>query len=195
MVTIVRPPQRRHHSSSPPMLIGLFLALALGVILWMVFRSPSSPTMANTASNATNSSTASTNASTANANVDIELTTFRNTEFGFSLQYPATWEQTTNENGTGENRIVNFLFQNASTGVTLIVLPASMEGIVRESVSVVSETTVTINGIAATRISARTAKDGSPMGLLFFQKDAMLYDLNGPLDLVDDIGSTFHFIN
>lgn len=188
---ITRPTRR-----SPYLLILIVVAIVGGVVA-LAYNRQSSIIPSNTNSNATanvNTNTANINSTNTQASTEAQ-TLFQNDEFGFSLSYPASWKTEQNENGEGENRIVNFIFGNTDEGVTLIVLSDSMEGIVRESVSVVSETPVTINGAAATRISARSAKDGSPLGLLFFKKNATLYDLNGPADLVDSIGSTFQFTN
>lgn len=192
----MRPRRARRPTPLLPILFVVIIAIIFVIVLaWRPKNSTNTNSLSsqnvNTGTNTNVAEEESTNTNTA----PLEQTTeYRNTEFGFSLEYPSSWKTDTNENGEGENRIVNFIFGSNETGVTLIALPASMEGVVRESVSIVSEKKATINGIAATTIAARSSKDGSPVSLIFFSKGATLFDLNGPADLVERVGSTFHFI-
>lgn len=120
-------------------------------------------------------------------------TSYTDTEFGFSLTYPSDWKVERNSTGEGENRIVNIVMGDGSKGITIVVIPVALEGVVRESVSITAESEITINGKQATRIQARTAKDGSSIDLLLFRSRGMLIDLNGPADLVEQIGGTMSF--
>ncbi|MBI4414879.1 MAG: hypothetical protein HY566_01405 [Candidatus Kerfeldbacteria bacterium] len=138
-----------------------------------------------------------TNSETRNGNTQSatpgNTTQYTDAEFGFSLTHPSDWKVERNSTGEGENRIVNIVMGDGSQGVTIVIIPVALEGVVRESISITEENETTVNGKQATRIQARTAKDGSPLDLLLFRNGGMLIDLNGPADLVSEVGSTMTF--
>lgn len=155
----------------------LFVVVAA---VWILLRSGAPSPATNNATNIGN---------VQSATVD-STTSYTDTEFGFFLKHPSGWKVERNSTGEGENRIVNIVMGDGSQGVTLVVVPLELEGIVRESISIISENEMTINDKQATRIHALTAKDGSPIDLLLFRSRGMLIDLNGPADLVTSIGQT-----
>ena len=190
--------QRRARRAAPFLPI-LFIVIVAAVLVSVFAWRPKDLSGTNALNQQNANASGNTNATqgentNTNTAQSVKTTTYRDAEFGFSLKYPETWKTDTNENGEGENRIVNYTFGADGRGVTLIVLPAAMEGLVRESISIVSENEATINGLAAKSITATSAKDGSPLSLIFFSKDDTLFDLNGPADLVASVGSTFQFI-
>lgn len=135
----------------------------------------------------------STNGGSTQSTPTAATTQYSDSEFGFSLTYPSDWKVERDSTGEGENRIVNIVMGDGSKGITVVVIPVALEGVVRESVSITTESETTINGKQATRIQARTAKDGSSIDLLLFRNRGMLIDLNGPADLVTSIGGTITF--
>ncbi len=188
---VYRPTRRKTQTISRPAVVVL-ITIALLLVLWLVFRTSKvpAPTNTNTAENA-NESVIITNQT--DANTVPAQTNYANAEFGFSLSYPSSWTVTPNESGTGSDRIANFAFGDGTDGVTLIVAPESMEGMIRESFSVSGSTKVTINGEEAEQLQGAKAKDGERVDLLFFRKNATLYVLNGPLANVERVGRTFRF--
>lgn len=120
---------------------------------------------------------------------------YQDAEFSFSLEFPASWSVERGESGEAENRIVNVSFKNekASEGLSLVVIPLSMEGLVHETFSTEHVQTVEINGTTAEKFIGTNAKDGAPIDLLFFRKDGKVFVLNGPADVVERIGQTFRF--
>lgn len=133
-----------------------------------------------------------TNAATT-GNAANEPTTYTDEEFPFRLQYPGGWTASRNASGAGENRIVNLAFKDGSDGVSVVIVDKALEGVVRESLSVTNETTVTMNGLSAQRLRGASAKDGSSLDLLIFTKDGTLYVLNGPAALIERVGATVAF--
>ena len=181
---------RRPASPFRTLLIVCIIVLGIGGLFY--FLTSQYSTTVSTNVNAQSPASNETQA-TAEAEIEEEETTYEDEEFHFSIRYPSTWDETKNESGTGETRIVNYVFGDGSDGVTLIVVPDALEGIVRESVSITKEEAVAVNGLAATRAEGRTAKDGSRIDLLLITKDGMVFVLNGTPDLVDRIGGTFVF--
>lgn len=146
------------------------------------------------AANANASDSAGNTNSTANTNTASSAkTTYIDSEFRFTLQYPSTWAKTQSFSGSGEDRIVNYSFTDGTNGVTLMVASTSLESMIRDSFSVSKETAVTINGQQATRATGSSAKDGSAMDLLFFHHSGKLFFLNGTGAFVDSIGNTLTF--
>lgn len=180
--------QRRPRSRAAPLAVAVCIVVAAAaLVMWQVRSAPSSVTN----SPATDDTR---NASDANGNAAAEAkTTFEDPEFGFALAYPSAWNRSRDENGSGDERVVNYVFGTNKEGVTLVIVPTAMEGIIRESFSIKNETTVTINGAQARRASGTTAKDGSPITLLFFRKDATVFVLNGPAAQIDAVGAAFMF--
>lgn len=188
---------RRQSPLLPVLLIMIFLVVLVILFAWK----PKEALNENINTSGVVNGETNANVSLTNKNTntpmapEVERMTYTDIEFGFMLEFPRTWKTDVSENGEGENRIVNYTFGTGETGVTLVVLPTSLEGVIRETLSVVSEKEVTINGLAAKKITARSTKDGSPLSLIFFTKGDTLFDLNGPADLVEDIGSTFQLRN
>ncbi|MBI3956592.1 MAG: hypothetical protein HY340_01240 [Candidatus Kerfeldbacteria bacterium] len=191
------PPQRA--SRSPLLLLFVVVVVVFGIsalALWWpdptTLNKPATngSTLNGNANAATATTTANANASPAAPEPTI---TYDDEEFGFTLKYPESWQVKKEENGEAENRIVNYSFGTGEQGVTLVVVPSALEGIIRESVAIESETTRTINGRSATVARARSAKDGSAVTLIFFSKDDTVFVLNGAPETVDRIGSTFSF--
>lgn len=114
-------------------------------------------------------------------------------EFPFQLRYSSDWTTTRNATGEGEERIVNIVFKGTNEGISVVIVDAALEGVVRESYSIQEEASVTMNGNPAQRLRGASAKDGSRLDLLLFTKDGTVYVLNGPAALLDSIGATVTF--
>jgi hypothetical protein len=187
---------RRRRRVSP---IYIAVAVAVVILLLSLLWWPSSADKKKNLNAQTNEAIANAEnrnipPSSENTNKEEPTTYFEDADRGFSVTYPQSWAREFTKNDDPEYPIVNFAFRTTEgSGVTLIILPVSMGGIVRESVSIVSEREETINGLRATRIDARSAKDGSSVALTFFEQNDTLYVLNGPADLVDQLGDTFTF--
>lgn len=121
-------------------------------------------------------------------------TTYEDTKHGFTLQYSSDWKVTQKSSGSGTDTITNVIFGTPEQGVTLIIAPATLESMMQETFSTSSSKQVTINGSMATRSVGSSAKDGKPVALLSFTKDATVYLLNGKPDTVDTVGATFTFV-
>lgn len=189
---------RRRRSSVPAITIVLLLAAATTGIAWFLSREQKPVTGENT-----NATTAAAATPLPDANVETpsgtetkagSTTTYTDTEHGFTLQYAADWNVTQKSSGSGADAITNVIFGTSDKGVTLIIAPASLEGMMEETFSTSAKKEVTINGITATRSVGASAKDGKPVALLSFTKDATVYLLNGQPDTVDTVGASFTFI-
>lgn len=123
-----------------------------------------------------------------------DRTTYRNSEFGFQLQHPSTWSMTADSSGAGEFAITNYVFSDGTVGVTLTVVPASLEGIIRESVSVTSEESLTLGGVPAEKLTGKQAKDGSNITLIIVKNSDTVFSFSGTPQLVSEIAQTFQFV-
>lgn len=155
-------------------------------------------TWADDAANKTNANAVSqSDANNADSNDTVlteDRTTHTNSEFGFQLQHPSAWSMTADNSGTGEFAITNYVFSDGTVGVTLTVVPASLEGIIRESVSVTSEESLTVGGVPAEKLVGKQAKDGSNIALIIFKNSDTVFSFSGTPQLVSEIAQTFQFV-
>lgn len=143
--------------------------------------------------NNSDNSTAVGRQSPANTNISTLTKRYHSDELGFTLAYPADWQVEQSSSGTGDAQVTNFALGKATEGVTVTVMPSSLQGIIGESFSLTNEQPVTVNGVAATRAHGTSAKDGSAVDLLFFTRSDKLFLLNGKASLVDLVGPTIQF--
>lgn len=161
------------------------LVVGAGLGLWY-FTKNSKPTT-NTTANATSNSAVNT------TNAAPTLSDYRDTPTGFDIRYPSDWKKTEDTSGEGANAIRNIVFTGASDAVTITVVAASFEGIIRESISVQQETNITLNDVPATRLDAGSARDGSPKTVVLIKRGTTLISLNGHGPAFEQLLTTFRW--
>jgi hypothetical protein len=130
---------------------------------------------------------ANTNSSNANTpsnqnSATVALVDYSDTANHFSLSYPSTWNKSTSVTGSGADKISSLTLndpKHADISVSISVMGDTLEGQVKNSISVSAETTETVNGQAAQRLTGGSAKDGSPVTIMIFKKAGTLYSLRG----------------
>lgn len=188
----------RHHSSVPVVVTVLLIAGASIAVAYYLSR----PTKTATEDVQAPAAVVSAGTPVPDANVEQpsgtattagSATTYSDAQHGFALQYSSDWKVTQKSSGVGADTITNVIFGTPEKGVTLIIAPATLEGMMQETFSTSSSKKVTINGVTATRSIGASAKDGKAVALLSFTKDATVYLLNGQPNTVDSVGATFRF--
>jgi len=136
-----------------------------------------------------NSGSSNTLANQVNSNLieDVLFETYINSDYGFSIEYPADWQYEASSTSSGSNEIFSLGLSYNKQAVGLSVMSDEMEGLLRNSISVEKESTLEINGVAATKLEGSSAKDGSLINIIIIKKENKLYSLRG-------IGSNFNEI-
>ena len=112
-----------------------------------------------------------------NLNINqVSLETYNNNDYNFQVQYPADWKIDETLVGEGDSEIFSVGIGESSS---LSVMSDSMEGIVRNSISINSEKEITLNGLKATRLEGGDLKDGSETSMVLVKKEGRLYVLKG----------------
>ncbi|MFH1207374.1 MAG: PsbP-related protein [Patescibacteria group bacterium] len=117
-----------------------------------------------------------------NQNTATALQEYSNTEYGFSLSYPSAWAKTTSVTGSGADKIFSLILNDPNhtdNSVSVSVMDDSLEGQVKNSISVSTDTAEVVNGQTAERLTGGSAKDGSLVTLVLFKQDGKLYSLRG----------------
>ncbi len=189
--------------------IWVFGILAIGVLVaaWYYTR-PDPATNANQNSNqsaAINSNVKTEVNSQENANSsDINTISnqnsgtvsqnYNNSEYGFSLTYSAGWKRASSVTGSGKDKIYSLVLSdpaNPTSTVTISVMDDSLEGQVKNSISVTSEKNITVNGLSAQKLTGGSAKDGSPVTIVLLNKGASLFSLRGNGQDYENIVNSF----
>lgn len=122
-------------------------------------------------------------------------TTYTDPVHGFTLQYSSDWKVSQTSSGSGADAITNVTFGTTEHGVTLVIAPSTLSGMMMETFSAKETKDVMIHGMTASRSTGTQTKDGKAVGLLSFTKDGTVFLLNGQPDTVDTVGATFTFLN
>lgn len=162
----------------------LFVVLVVGSGLGLWYFTKNAKPTINT--------TTTTNAA-ANITTAPTLSDYRDTPTGFDIRYPSDWKKTEDTSGEGENAIRNITFTGANDAVTITVVAASFEGIIRESLSVEKETDITLNDVPAKRLEAGSARDGSPKTVILVKRGTTLISFNGHGPAFEQLLTTFRW--
>ena len=106
----------------------------------------------------------------------VSFEIYKDTDYNFQLEYPADQEIEEISTGEGENKIFTVSFGDSAS---ISVTSTSMEGIVKNSISIDSEKEITIGGLKAARLEGGSLKDGSDVVMVLLNKDGKLYILQG----------------
>lgn len=140
--------------------------------------------------NSSKDQNSNTNESLKNNNVNEQqtskTTTFQNTNYEFQV---ALLENEVIRETTSEG-IYNVYFNNNDI---ITVMNDDMEGIVRESVGILTEEEVIINGQLGTKIAGASAKDGSAVTIILIKKGGRLYHFQGSDAFLERMSKDFTF--
>lgn len=129
------------------------------------------------------------------ANTDVvssdTFINYTNEDYEFSVQYPDNWTVTTDSSGDGPDAIFSASLRGGSEGVIISVMPTSLEGVVRNSISVISEIEIDVNGTTAQKLIGTNAKDGSEYTVVLLEHNDKLYSISGGGQILDDVVSYF----
>jgi len=69
-----------------------------------------------------------------------------------------------------------------------------MEGLVRNSISITSESEVEVNGTAAKKLEGGSLKDGSPFTMILIKERDQLYSIEGTGQEFDQVVNCFQLL-
>lgn len=108
-----------------------------------------------------------------------QLTIYSSEENGFEVSYTQDWDIATSSSGEGDSLISTVTLSADDEVVDIIVADQSMEGIIRNSISVDSETEVTVSGQSAQRLEGGDLKDGSPLTMIIIVSGGKIFSIKG----------------
>ena len=129
-----------------------------------------------------------------NSAKDVFLEKYENSDYGFSIEYPADWQSETSSSGSGSSEIFSIGLSKNGQEVGLSVMSDEMEGLVRNSISVSKESILDIDGVMATKLEGGNVKDGSLVNLVIIKNKGRLYSFRGLGSDFDQIVSSFKLL-
>ena len=115
-------------------------------------------------------------------------------EHGFSVEYGKGWILSTTRSGEGDNEIFTASLDKEEERVLITVMPSTMESMIRESISVDAEESITVSNITAQKLEGTTIKDGSPETVVMLTQNGTLYSIRGSGVGFDEILSEFELL-
>lgn len=129
-----------------------------------------------------------------NQNSAVTLQKYSDKEYHFSLSYPSTWKKSTSVTGSGTDKIFSMIItdpKHTDVSVSISVMDGSLEGQVKNSISITTEKSETINSQSAQRLTGGSAKDGSTVTIVLFKKNGTLYSLRGSGQEYESVVNSF----
>jgi len=131
-----------------------------------------------------------------NLNTNVAtLKNYKNTSYNFQLDHPSDWSVDETTTGEGENQIFTVSFAKDNKSVSVSIMAESMEGIVKNSININSEETITINNLKATKLEGGDAKDGSPVSIVLITKNSKLFIIKGNGQEFEELVDSFELNN
>jgi len=115
-------------------------------------------------------------------------------EHGFRVEYGEGWTLSTTRAGEGSNEIFTVSLDKVEERVLITVMSSTMESMIRESISITGEESITINNITAQKLEGTSTKDGSPETLMVLTQNDTLYSIRGSGVGFDEIVSEFELL-
>ncbi len=122
------------------------------------------------------------------------LQLFVDTDRTFTFGYPGGCTATASTSGTAETAIYSVKLEGEGVDAALSVSNVSMEGLIRNSLSVERESEVTISGQPALKIEGSSLKDGSLQTLIILKSGETLYSWRGYGRLFENIVESFEIL-
>lgn len=140
------------------------------------------------------------NAQAANANQAAANTAvasdeeYKNTDLQFIVRHPAGWTVETSRSGSGTEEIFFVGLVGKAERLNISVLSETMEGLVRNSLTIDSEKSLTIDGVPATKLIGKSLKDGSPYSVVLVKRAGRLYSISGTGSAFEQIQDNFQLL-
>lgn len=125
---------------------------------------------------------------------DVLYKTYTSETGGFRVQYPQNWFVEETASGDDAESIYSVEFRGESEGVTISSMPLSLEGVVRNSISVTEEETITVNGVPAQQLTGTDVKDGSSYSVILLTNQDRIFSISGSGQMFDEIVNYFELI-
>ncbi len=113
---------------------------------------------------------------------------------GFRVEYGEGWTLLTTHSGEVGNEIFTVSLDKEEERVLITVMPSTMESMIRESMSVDIEESITVSNITAQRIEGTSTKDGSPETMVILIQNGTLYSIRGSGIGFNEIVSEFELL-
>jgi len=115
-------------------------------------------------------------------------------EHGFRVEYGEGWTLSTTHSGEGDNEIFTVSFDKEDKRVLITVMPSTMESMIRESMSVDTEESITVSNITAQKMKGTRIKDGLSETVVILIQNDTLYSIRGSGVGFDEIISEFELL-
>ena len=115
-------------------------------------------------------------------------------EHGFRIEYGEGWTLSTTRSGEGDNEIFTVSLDKEEERVLITVMPSTMESMIRESMSVDTEKSITVSNITAQRMEGTSTKDGSSETVVILIQNGTLYSIRGSGVGFNEIMSEFELL-
>ncbi len=180
---------KKAQTTSGIVLLIVVLLLMIVYYLWMVYRENDTDVEVAIITIPDRSVTVSTEADMPTP----ELEKYRDDKYGFELSYTDDWSVESETTGSQTTEIHSITLSRDADSVTINIMDPDMEGLVRNSITSTTETTLTISGNNAIRLDGSSSKDGSSISVLLVKKSGSLYSIQGSGDGFDEIVNGFQF--
>lgn len=118
-----------------------------------------------------------------------EVVDFSDSERGFSISYPVTWEKASENLGT----LFRYSFTTESGGlVTMLIAGSGATQNAGEGASMVSE--ITVDGVKGSRYEVSDERSGTQKTVVAVTKGGKTYTFSGPDAQITELLSSFSFL-
>lgn len=189
-------PNTKRSNFTPYYFIIFVVITAIG-LLWYFSNSDTSANSntnnnINTASQTETKANINVNLNTnlnANENINADTAMGGNDEANFTddLGITVTGYDITR---TSSGDVVNL---DLGSSNNISVMPTSYNGIIRNSISITNEEAVTVDGVAGTKLTGGSAKDGSPVSFIMVENDDQLYYFKGTDYFLNNLSKIIKF--
>lgn len=120
--------------------------------------------------------------------------TYMNEDLGFRIQYPQDWFVEETKSGTTAEAISSVQFRGESEGTIVSIMPSTLESVVRGSLTITSESTISSNGWTGQRIVATSPSNGAESSTVIIAAGERLYVISGGGQMFDEIVDYFELL-
>jgi len=133
-----------------------------------------------------------------NTNTNVNLSSNKNEPTVLIPEEPEVLEEfefTYNEEEVETAEVIDtlYIYNLDNNDNSLTIMPTDMEGIVRETINVINEEEIKIDGETGIKITGGSMKDGSTEYIVLVEHDDWLYHFIGEEDFLDSLSEEFKF--
>lgn len=122
--------------------------------------------------------------------------TYINQAYTFKIKYPGHWKVRETPLPVYPDTFsvqVSFDSPSKQNEVSIQIRPKDDEGMIRESLKIMSEVKIRVSGIESTKITGLDHKHGAPVTLILIRKGSYLYIIEGKGNTFNQMLSTLKF--